>query len=71
MVGRRYRDLLDASNAVKRLTEIAENLVEEIKNVQNASSLKKSTNLISPLNQKKRISVNNFILLNSFLPQVN
>lgn len=69
MVGRRYRDLLDASNAVKLLTEIASNLVEEVKNVQDASSLQKSTYLAGQYTPK-RIFYENFVLLNSLLPQV-
>lgn len=37
MVGRRYRDVLEASNTVKRLTEIAGEIADRLENTRKAA----------------------------------
>lgn len=72
MVGRRYRDVLEASNTVKRLTEIANELVSELNDVGNASSMTEKTSATLASDKAKPSSAAHtfFVVLNSLLPQV-
>ncbi|CAD5208644.1 unnamed protein product [Bursaphelenchus xylophilus] len=67
MVGRRYRDVLEASNTVKRLNELSEEIVTQLGDTKA---------VLAPFEQRqvgfeskgKRLTRQRFILLNSIIP---
>lgn len=73
MVGRRYRDVLQAANAVKRLTEISHDILNQVQNLKTSTisvvELHHQSKISTPSN--KRLPAQQFILLNSLMPMVN
>jgi hypothetical protein len=67
MVGRRYRDVLDASNTVKRLTEIADAFMGQLKDTRSVAS---QNHGVSKATSIKKQPVYSFVLLNSILPLI-
>jgi cysteinyl-tRNA synthetase len=72
MVGRRYRDVLQAANAVKRLTEISQNIVDELHTLKSSVSLIEHHSQSKPeISSTKKLAAQRFILLNSIMPLVS
>ncbi|KAI6231285.1 putative thioredoxin [Aphelenchoides besseyi] len=73
MVGRRYRVVLQAANAVKRLGEISDELVTKLQSIKTSiSSIDQQPHgtIKLELSNAKRLSTQRFILLNSIMPMV-
>lgn len=69
MVGRRYRDVLQAANAVKRLTEISDDILQQVQTMK-ASTISDiqfhhQAGQSAPSN--KKLAAQQFILLNSLM----
>lgn len=75
MVGRRYRDVLEASNAVKHLTEILDEIKKELKETRHISSAFNvglgDKNCDQDLSTNSILTVQNFMMYNTFIAQVN
>jgi hypothetical protein len=67
MVGRRYRDVLEASNVTRRLTEIANDLSSQVHSMREIISQSRSLAARAPI---KRQPIHRFVLLNRILPLV-
>ncbi|KAI6180081.1 putative thioredoxin [Aphelenchoides besseyi] len=73
MVGRRYRVVLQAANAVKRLGEISDELVTKLQSIKTSvSSIDQQPHGTTKLefSGAKRLSTQRFILLNSIMPMI-
>ncbi|KAI6238270.1 putative thioredoxin [Aphelenchoides fujianensis] len=72
MVGRRYRVVLQAANAVKRLGEISDELVHKLQTIKSSvsSGEKPTGDRRAELTTTKRLSTQRFILLNTIMPMV-
>jgi len=71
MVGRRYRDVIDASNTIKRLTEISAELEVGLRNAKEASSMASLHVALDSNQVGVGVDVlHKFILLNALSQQV-
>ncbi|KAI6225355.1 putative thioredoxin [Aphelenchoides fujianensis] len=72
MVGRRYRVVLQAANAVKRLGEISDELVHKLQTIKSSvsSGERPAGDRRAELTTTKRLSTQRFILLNTIMPMV-
>ncbi|KAI6171503.1 Conserved oligomeric Golgi complex subunit 1 [Aphelenchoides bicaudatus] len=72
MVGRRYRDVLLAANAVKRLTDISADILQQVQTMKTSTisviELQHLKSNLTPLN--KKLTAQYFILLNSLIPLI-
>lgn len=68
MVGRRYRDVLEASNVTRRLTEISSDFSSQLHTIRDIVSQPKAHHAQSLM---KRQPVYRFALLNRILPTVS
>lgn len=73
MVGRRYRDVIQAANAVKRLTEISDQILEQVKTMKTLtmSSIELNHQVLTKAPTARQKGAQHFILLNSLMPIVS
>lgn len=72
MVGRRYRDVLLAANAVRRLTEISGDILQQVQTMKTStiSVIELHHQKGSAVPTNKKLTSQHFILLNSLIPMV-
>jgi hypothetical protein len=72
MVGRRYRDVLLAANAVKRLTEISGDILQQVQTMKTStiSVIELHHQKANAASSNKKLASQHFILLNSLIPMV-
>jgi hypothetical protein len=72
MVGRRYRDVLQAANAVKRLTEISDQILSQVQTMKTStiSAIESHHQLSTKAPTARQKTAQQFILLNSLMSMV-